>query len=196
VHLIGGLEQRQRAVHGGEDPAAVDVANDDHRQPRSAGEAHVDDVAVTQVDLRRAAGALADDGVVAPGEVGQAGQHGLEETWLQVTVVEGAGLADGASEEDDLARAGPAGLEEHGVHRRFRLDTRGDGLHRLGATDLRPASGAVRDDGRVQRHVLGLERRDSQPAAGQPPADPGGDHALAGVGRRPGDEQTAHGPAR
>ena len=41
------------------------------------------------------------------------------------------------------------------------------------------------------RHVLRLERRHPDAAAGQPATQPGGDHALAGVGGGPGDEQRA-----
>ena len=65
------LEQRQRAEQRGEDAAAVDVADDDHRQAGVAGQAHVGESACAQVDLGRAAGALADDDVVARAQVGE-----------------------------------------------------------------------------------------------------------------------------
>ena len=55
----------------------------------------------------------------------------------------------------------------------------------------RPISAPLARDGRVVGHVLGLERRDPDPGAGQPPADAGRHDALAGVGRRPAHEQRA-----
>jgi len=48
------IEQRERAEERGEDPAAIDVAHQQHRRVGHAGHAHVDDVAVAQVDLGRA----------------------------------------------------------------------------------------------------------------------------------------------
>ena len=67
--LVLGVEQGERAVHGGEDAAAVDVA-DEHRRDRAVpGQAHVDEVVRPEVDLGRAAGPLADHDVVAGGEV-------------------------------------------------------------------------------------------------------------------------------
>ena len=61
--LVGRVEQRDRPVHRGEHAAAIDVADDDDRHVRVPGEAHVDVVAGPQVDLGRAAGALAQDDV-------------------------------------------------------------------------------------------------------------------------------------
>ena len=69
--LVVGLEQRERPEQRGEDAAAVDVADDQHGQAGRAGEAHVGEVAVAQVDLGRAAGALADDDVEARAQVGE-----------------------------------------------------------------------------------------------------------------------------
>jgi len=46
-------EERPRAVERGEDAPAVDVADDDHRQPELASQPHVDVVTRAQVDLRR-----------------------------------------------------------------------------------------------------------------------------------------------
>ena len=61
----------------GEDAAAVDVADQQHRQAGRAREAHVGEVGGAQVDLGRAAGALADDDVVARAQVGERVEHRL-----------------------------------------------------------------------------------------------------------------------
>src|SRR5690606_21538036 len=73
-------------------------------------------------------------------------------------------------------------------HRTLGLHAGGGGLHRLGPADLR----AVRGDHRVQRHVLGLERRHFDALSRQPTTDARGDDALTGVRRRAGDEQAVH----
>ena len=57
----------------------------------------------------------------------------------------------------------------------------------------RPISVALGRDHRVVGHVLRLERRHPHAAAAQRPAQPGGDHGLARVGGRAGDEEAAHG---
>ena len=67
--LVGGLEQRQRAVHRGEDPAAVDVADQQRRDAAVPREPHVDVVVGAQVDLGRAAGPLAHHHVEPAGQV-------------------------------------------------------------------------------------------------------------------------------
>jgi hypothetical protein len=62
--LVGGGQQRERAVERGEDTAAVDVGDDDRGQPEGTGQAHVGQVTAAQVDLRWAAGTVADNDVV------------------------------------------------------------------------------------------------------------------------------------
>ena len=136
VPLVGGLQHREGAVQGGEQPAPVDVPDDDDRQVRGPGQAHVGDVAVPQVDLGRAARALADDHVEPAAQVREAGRDGLRQHRLEVLVVEGAGLGDRLSEQHHLAAGLAARLEQHRVHGRLGLDTSRRGLHRLGAADL------------------------------------------------------------
>jgi FhuF 2Fe-2S C-terminal domain len=183
--LVAGVQHREGAVHGGEDPAPVDVADDDHGQASRAGQAHVGDVPVPQVDLGGTAGALTDHHVEPAAQVGQAGGDRCFQRRLEVLVVQRARVGERLAEQHDLAAGVAAGLEQHRVHRGLRLHPGGGGLHRLGAADLR----AVGGDGRVQRHVLGLERRDLDPASSQPPAQASRQHALPGIRRRPRDQQ-------
>ncbi len=185
--LVLGREHGQRPEHRREHPAAVDVADHDHRQVRGPGQAHVGQVAVAQVDLGRAARALADDHVEPGPQLGQGSGHHLFQLGLEVAVVQRPDLGHRLAEHDDLGMGLAAGLEQHRVHRRFGLDAAGRGLHGLGPADLRTGRG----DERVEGHVLGLERRDPHPVASQPAADARGQHALARIGRGARDQQRA-----
>ena len=183
--LVFRREQGQRAVHGGEHPAAVDVAGHDDRQAGRAGQAHVGDVGIAQVDLGRAARALADDHVVGVPQPGQAVERDLAQPRRVGAVADRVGFGLGVAEYDDLAAPVTARLEQDRVHVGGRLDARRGRLHRLSPADFGPVQGHER----VQRHVLRLERRHLHALPGQPPAQPGDQHALARVRPRPGDQQ-------
>ena len=185
--LVGGLEQRERAEQRREDAAAVDVADDEHRQAGGAREPHVRDVAGAQVDLRRAAGALADDDVVARAQVGERALDDRPQLRLQLLVGARVGVGVRLAHHDDLAVARARRLDQDRVHRGLGLDPGRRRLHGLRASDLRAAR---RDDG-VQRHVLRLERRHRDAAAAQPATEPGRHDGLARVGVRAADEQRA-----
>ena len=183
--LVFGREQGQRAVHGGEHAAAVDVAGHDDRQAGRAGQAHVGHVGFAQVDLGRAARALADDHVVGVPQPGQAVQGHLPQPRRVCAVPDRVGFGLGVTQYDDLAAPVTARLEQHRVHVGGRLDAGRGRLHGLGPADL----GTVQGHERVQRHVLRLERRHLHALPGQPPAQPGDQHALASVRTRPGHQQ-------
>ncbi len=59
----------------GDDPAALDVADQHDRHPGRLGKAHIGDVARAQIDLGRAAGALDEDEIGRRGEPGKGGEH-------------------------------------------------------------------------------------------------------------------------
>jgi hypothetical protein len=63
--LVVGLEQGKGPEQRREHPAAVDVADQQHRQPGGPRQSHVGQVVAAQVDLGRAPRPLADDHVVA-----------------------------------------------------------------------------------------------------------------------------------
>src|SRR5690606_18727194 len=67
--LVGGFQQRHGAVQGGEQAAAVDVADHDDGKVRVPGEPHVHVVAGTQVDLGGTARPLRHDHVEPGGQV-------------------------------------------------------------------------------------------------------------------------------
>src|SRR5918997_1359261 len=150
-----------------------------------ASEAHVGQVVLSEVDLRRAPGPLADHHVEPRAQVLQGIQDYGEEFLLHPPVAPSARRGPRLAPQDDLG--GPFGrrFQEDGVHRRLGFDHRGGGLGGLGAPDLGPLP---RHEG-VERHVLRLERRYLDPLPRQPPADASDDHALAGVGVGAGDEQ-------
>ena len=154
---------------------------------RASRQTHVRQVAVAQVDLGRAAGALADDDVVARAQVGERAGDDRSELVLERAVGARVGVGVRLAHHDHLAVSLARRLDQHRVHRRLRLDAGGRRLHRLRAADL----AAVEGHDRVERHVLRLERRDADPLALQPAADPGGDDRLAGIRVRAGDEQRA-----
>ena len=90
-------------MQGGERPAAVDVGHEHNRQAGRAGDAHVGDVGGPQIDLGRAAGALADHDVVVTAELGEAVLRQPQEPVGMVGVLRGVDLADGLAEHHDLA---------------------------------------------------------------------------------------------
>jgi hypothetical protein len=104
---------------------------------------------------------------------------------MLATVAQRVGVGLPMTEHDDLAAPVAARFEQHRVHVRDRLDARRGGLHDLRAADL----GAVRGHEGVQRHVLRLEGRHLHALPGEPPAQPGDQHALARIRPGPGDQQ-------
>ena len=150
------LQQRHRAVELREHAAPVDVPDQQHRRIHQLCQAHVDDVVLLQVDLRRAARALDDDDVVFRRQA----LIGLQDlrnqalfscgnippraycprtspftiTWLPVSLL---------------------GLSRIGFMRTSGSTARGLRLHHLRAAHLQPVAGDIA----VQRHVLALERR-------------------------------------
>jgi hypothetical protein len=71
VRLVVGVEQRERADERREHAAAIDVADDEHRQAGARREPMLTRSRVAQVDLGRAARALADDHVEALAQPGE-----------------------------------------------------------------------------------------------------------------------------
>ena len=185
-------ERGLRAENLGEHAAAVDVGDEDDRAAGGAGEAHVGDVAVAQIDLRRAAGAFDDDEVGLGLEARKAREHGVEELWFQRLVLARLGGADHPALHDDLRADLALRLQKHRVHVDGRGDAAGAGLERLRPADLAP----VRGDRGVVRHVLRLERPDREPAAGENAAEPGDDQRLADVRARALEHQRPGGHGR
>ena len=65
------LQNEMRAGEAGDDAAAIDVPEHHHGHVGCRGKSHIGDVAGTQVDLRRAAGAFDQDDIGIAGEIAQ-----------------------------------------------------------------------------------------------------------------------------
>ena len=164
-----------RAQQVRERPAAVDVAAEQHGSRDLERDRHVDDVAVAQVDLRRAARALDHDDVVVVEQAVEGVAHDGPE--LRAALAPGQ-LRDGEvgrAQHDDLRARVGLGLDQHRVHAGLRRDARGCRLHDLRAAEL----AAVVGHAGVVAHVLRLERRDPQALVGQDAAERGGQIRLA-----------------
>ena len=169
LQQVEGAEQRR------EHASAVDVADQQHGRVGHAGHRHVDDVAVTEVDLGRAPGTFDDHQVEGAAQTREAlGDEG-KEPGLHSRVLAPGDAGDRPSQHHELRSIGRLGLEENRIHADGGLDSRGRGLAGLGPSDL----AAVHCDGRVQRHVLSLERRDAIACARKEPAEGRGEQALA-----------------
>jgi len=178
--LLGARQQCMRADDGGEDAAAVDVADEDDRHVRRLGKAHIGDVALAQIGLGGAAGALDEDEVGFGAEPGEALEHARQEARLQRLVLARRRVAGDAALHDDLRAGLGLGLEENRVHVGGRRDEAGPRLERLRAADL----AAIPGDGGVVRHVLRLEGAHREPAPRESAAEPGDKQRLADIRAR------------
>lgn len=194
MRSFGGGEQVQRTGEVREHAAAIDVCDEEHRNGRRASglggldEAHVRDVALAKVDLRRAARALDDHAFEFVGEPPPRREDRGERRGLVVVVTLRTELEERVAVDDHLRALVARGLQQHRVEVDPRGDASGERLERLGSTDLT----AVDGDGGVERHVLGLERRDRHAAATEDAAKRGHQRGLAGVRRAALHHQRAH----
>jgi hypothetical protein len=175
--LFACRKQVQGADEMGEDAAAVDVGDQDHRHVGRFGEAHVGDVAVAQVDLGRAAGTFDQDAVELRRESCPAFHHRAHRDALVFVVVAGIQGIHRPAVDDHLGALVGGGLEQHRVEVDARREAGRQRLQGLGATDL----AAVGGDRRVERHVLRFERCDTDAATLQDAAQRGDQRRLAGI---------------
>ncbi len=186
------IQDRVRADEVRQDPAAVDVACDDHGKVGHIGQAHVGDVGVAEVDLRRAAGTLAEHDVEAGAQVLQGLGDDAAQGLAAAAVRQGADLALSVAAHHHLTGVVRAGFEQHRVEGHVRLQPASERLQRLGAADL----AAVAGHGAIIGHVLRLKRRDAHPAPRQKAAHPGHQDGLARVRRTARDQSRCRLPHR
>jgi hypothetical protein len=185
--LVFRGQQRDAAEERREHPTPVDVTDHHHRVPGVPGQPEVDEVAVAQIDLGGASGALAHHDVVLAAQLGERVERRLRENTARGRVVARVDEAGHLAAQYHLAGPVAARLEQHRIEPHAGLKPAGRRLQRLRPPDL----AAVERDGRVVGHVLRLERRDPYPEPAQPPAQPGGEHALARIRGGTRDEQPA-----
>ena len=157
--LVLRFEHRHRAEQVGQQPAAVDVADQDDGQMRGPRQPHVGQIGCPQVDLGGRAGTLTDDGVEFASQRGQFVGHHVGEPVAVLEVVGGADRTGDSPAHHQLRGAVAAGLEQYRVEPDARRQPRGARLHGLRPADLSAFDG----DRRVVGHVLRLERRDAMP---------------------------------
>ena len=178
-------EQRHRAGHRRDHPAALDVRDQHPRRAEAGDEPEVHQIVRAQVQLADAAGAFDHDHVEAARQIGVGGEDLADQHVEGGVVVARRQRLPHPPVQHDLAGAVAIRLQQDRVHRRLRLQPARLGLRHLRPPDLAAAATRV---GMV-RHRLRLERRDADAAAVQPCADRGSHPALARVRRRPTDEE-------
>ncbi len=144
------LQQRQRAVNRGKHPAAVDIGHQDHRALRHLGHAHIDDIAVAQVNLRRTAGAFQHQRLILSGQALVDREDLLAQAWLVLVIAHRIHAGRHLPHQHHLRLTVAGGLEQNRIHADIRRNP-----GRFGLENLRPAHlFAIRRNAGVQRHIL------------------------------------------
>ena len=172
---IFGVEHRLGADQARDHPAAIDVADHHHRHVGRAGEAHIGDVVLAQIDLRRAARAFDQDDVCLLLQFGETLKHVRHQLRLQTLHLPRRCPPEHLALDDHLRAHLALGFQQHRVHMHRWFDIGRQSLQRLGAADL----AAFRRHGGVVRHVLRLERPDAESALHQRASEPGDQQRLA-----------------
>ena len=188
--VLRGLEH-DGAIDGGKDAAPIDVGHQQDGSVSIARHGEVDKVYVAKVQLRDAAGALHDDGVVTRSQSVESGMHLSLQFGAAFASEVGRGVlvARRTTVQDDLRGAVARRLEQERIHVRMAGHASGFGLHRLRAAQFETVGG---DEG-VQRHVLRLEGRGMVAVLEKDATERGGDHALADVAARTREHDGAEG---
>ncbi len=172
-----------------DDPAALYVAGQDHRQIGGLGEAHIGDVSGAQIDLGGAACAFDDHQIAVLADDGEALQHSGHQGGLEALILGGVAAGQHAPLDDNLRAAIRLRFQQHRIHVAAERQPRRTGLQRLGATDL----AAVGGDGGIVGHVLRLEGGHRQAAFDEGPAEAGDEKRFADVRARALDhERSGH----
>ena len=185
-----GSSSCERAQEGCENAAAVDVPHQQAGGVRRARHAHVHDIVFSQVDLGRRAGSFKNYHLVIRRQFLIAFQnHRKEILYSARVIIRCRHLAPDPPQQDDLRACVRRGFDEHRIHFGTGRYPASLGLQSLGAAYLAP----IGRGGRVERHVLGLERRHPPAVVGQDSAQRSRNDRLAGVGRRSQHHQSTSG---
>ena len=187
--LLALGQQLKGADQMREDPAAIDVGNQDHRAIYSLGKPHVGNVTGAQIDLGGRAGTFDHDHRVGRAQALMRGQHRLHRDGFVIVVSHRVHAGHGAAVNNHLRTGVAVRFEQHRVHVGVWRQPRGLRLNRLCASDLAPLGG----HGTVERHVLRLERHHADALAGHPATQRRHQRTFTGVRRRALHHQCAHG---
>ena len=149
------VEQHERAEQLREHTATIDVARQQHGRFRHLGHAHVHDVVVLEVDFGRTARTFDDDDVEAACQIVISAHDVGHKLVLVSEVLTCAHRAEHMTVDDHLRTRVVCRFQQNRVHSSLGRHASSFGLHNLSASHL----GAFCRDGRVERHVLRLERR-------------------------------------
>src|SRR5262249_26286163 len=147
---IFGVEQFDRPEEGREDPTPINVANEEHDRVGHSSDTHVDDLTVTEIDLRGTRRALDDDQFVCFTEPSESLLDDGEERRFHLSVRFEIDRRERPTADHDLRAMIRLRLQQNRVHVDGWLDAGGFGLSGLGPPDLAAVDGYTR----VQRHVL------------------------------------------
>ncbi|MNZ89233.1 hypothetical protein D3C78_1081440 [compost metagenome] len=186
--LFARRQQFEGTHQMGENPAAIDIGNQQHRTIHRFGEAHVGDVASTQIDFRRRACAFDHHQRIRRAQALVGGQHRLHGDGFVVVIGDGIHGRDGAAMDDHLGTGVTVGLEQHRIHVGVRCEVRGLSLNRLGTANL----AAVGGHRTVECHVLRLERHHPDALTRGPTAQRSHQRAFTGIRRGALHHQRGH----
>ena len=172
------VQQREGAVDRGEYAAAIDIRHEDHRALRHLGHAHVDDVAIAQVDLRRAARPFQHQHIMFGGQAVIDREDLFAQARLIFVIAHRVHIGRHLAHQHHLRFAVAGRLEQHRVHAHVRRDPR-----RFGLENLRPAHlFAIWRNTRIERHILRFKRRGALTVLIKNTAQPRDQHAFTDVG--------------
>ena len=157
---VGRIEHRLGPNDLGNDAAAIDVAEQNHRNIGRAGKAHIGDIVLAQIDFRRAPGAFNKNQIRLFAKCCETAEDSGQKLWFQVLVFARSGLASHPAAHNNLGASAALRLQKDRVHVDARGHSAGACLRCLGAADF----AAVRRHGGIVRHILRLERAHREPA--------------------------------
>ena len=171
------VQQRERAVDRGEYAAAIDIRHEDHRALGHLGHAHIDDVAIAQIDLRRTSCPFQHQHIMFGGQAVINREDLFPQARFIFVIAHRVHIGRHLAHQHHLRFAVAGWLKQHRVHAHIRDNTRRFGLENLRAAHLF----AIRRDTGIKRHILRFKRRGALPVLIKDAAQPRDQHAFADV---------------
>ncbi len=152
------MQQRQRAINSGEYAAPVDIRHQNNRTLGHFRHSHIDDIAIAQIDFRRASGAFQHNNVIFLRQTVIDRKDLLTQTRFIVMVTHRIHIGRHFPHQHDLRQAIAGRFEQHRVHTHIWRDPRGFRLKNLRPPHLF----TIRRNTRIKRHILRFKRRGTQ----------------------------------
>ena len=145
-----------------ENPAAVNIADEQYGRLREERHGHVDEVAGLEIEFGGAARALDDDEIILCAQAVERPGNLRPEVVFVGVIVAGIQRLPGTAINHHLRARVGFRLDQDRVHIHMRLQPGGGGLHGLGAADL----AAIGTHGSIVGHILRFERGNLDAATG------------------------------